>query len=191
MNDVCWRPSAMMTWARALARAMSDRREGPRARWPTARSPSGGVDDHQVRAVPLPLEHVLEHDGMRLPGVRAPEDQDIRLLQLLIGRGPAPGTEHGRQTGDRGGVSGPVAAVDVVRADDGAHELLRGELSSFVVLEHANMPTASGPWADLARAQPPRHGVERDLHVVGGGRRPRGRGASRDRRGPRVTRWPP
>ena len=120
-----------------------------------ARGPAG-VDDHQVGAVPLPLEHVLEHDRMRLAGVRAPEHEDVRLLQLLVGRGAASGTEHGRQPGDRRGVSGPVAAVDVVRADHAAHELLRGVVQLVRGLgarEHADGVRPVGrPWRARARA---------------------------------------
>ena len=121
---------------------------------------AAGIDDHQVGAVPLSLEHVLEHDRMRLAGVRAPEHEHVRLLQLLVGRGAASGTEHGRQPGDRRGVSGPVAAVDVVRADHGAHELLRRVVQLVRGLrarEHADgVGPVGGPWRARARASPRR-----------------------------------
>ena len=42
-----------------------------------------------------------------------------------VGARPSACTEHRRQTDDARGVSGSVAAVDVVAADDGARELLR------------------------------------------------------------------
>src|SRR5258708_3019262 len=63
-------------------------------------------------------EHMMKEDRMRLPGIAPPEEDDIRLLDLLIRGRPAAHSEDRRQTDDAGGVSGPVAAVDVVAADD-------------------------------------------------------------------------
>ena len=53
---------------------------------------------------------------------------DVRLLDLPVGRRAAARSEHRRQTDDAGGVSGAVAAVDVVGADHLARELLRQEV---------------------------------------------------------------
>ena len=65
---------------------------------------------------------------MGFTSVGAPQEDEIGLLDLLVGAGAAPGPEHRRQTDDAGCVSGPVAAVDVVRADRDARELLRHEV---------------------------------------------------------------
>src|SRR6266849_777314 len=70
----------------------------------------------------------MEEDRVRLPGVRAPEEDDVRLLDLAVGAGASPSAEHRRQTDDAGRVSGPVTAIDVVRAEDDARELLRQEV---------------------------------------------------------------
>ena len=65
-----------------------------------------------------PLQDVVEVDRVRLAGVRSPQEDEVRLLDLAVRARPAPRSEHRRQTDDAGGVSGAVAAVDVVRAED-------------------------------------------------------------------------
>ena len=60
------------------------------------------------------LQHVVKENWMRLAGVRTPQDQQIRFLDLSIGRRTAARTEHRRQTDDARSVSGAVAGVDVV-----------------------------------------------------------------------------
>ncbi len=65
---------------------------------------------------------------MRLTRIRAPQDDDVRLLRFTVGARPAPSSEYCRQTDDTGSVSGTVAGVDVVRA-----EHLPGELLDAVV----------------------------------------------------------
>src|SRR6476659_11509358 len=65
---------------------------------------------------------------MGFTGVRPPQEDHIGLLDLLVGAGAAPGPEHCRQTDDAGSVASPVAAIDVVRADDAAGELLCHEV---------------------------------------------------------------
>ena len=42
------------------------------------------VHGEQARAVPHPLQEVMEDDRMGLPGVAAPEENDIRLLELTV-----------------------------------------------------------------------------------------------------------
>ena len=56
---------------------------------PVLGRPAGGrgparVDHHQVGAVPLALQHVLEHNRVRLAGVTAPEDDAVGVLDLLV-----------------------------------------------------------------------------------------------------------
>src|SRR5262249_34041408 len=63
--------------------------------------------------------------------VRSPQEDDIRLLSLPVGARPAARPEDRRQTDDAGGVSGSVAAVDVVRAENRAREPL-GEVVDLV-----------------------------------------------------------
>src|ERR1700674_297593 len=62
-----------------------------------------------------------------------------------MGTRAAPGPEHRRQTGDAGSVSGPVAAIDVVAADDAACDILR-EVIQFVGRLRA-AEEAEGVWA--------------------------------------------
>ena len=91
-----------------------------------ARGPRPPRIDHvQPRAAMHGLQDVVEEDRMRLTGVGAPEDQQIRLLDLLIGRRAAARAEYRRQTDDAGSVSSAVARVDVVRPQHRADELLR------------------------------------------------------------------
>ena len=95
---------------------------------PLGRAGAARVDDVQARAVVHGLQDVVEEDRMRFTGVRAPQEDDIGLLDLLVRAGTAPRPEHCRQTDDAGSVSGAVAAVDVVRADGDPSELLRHEV---------------------------------------------------------------
>src|SRR3954464_3173700 len=71
----------------------------------------------------------MEENRMGFTRVGPPQEDQIGLLNLPVGAGAAPGPEHRRQTDDAGCVSSPVAAVDVVRADDDAGELLRHEVT--------------------------------------------------------------
>ena len=95
---------------------------------PLRRRRAARVDDEEARAVPHPFEEVVEEDRMRLPGVRAPEEDHVRLLDLAVRRRPAARSEHRRQTDDARCVSGAVTRVDVVRAHHLARELLRQEV---------------------------------------------------------------
>ena len=65
---------------------------------------------------------------MRFPSIGSPKEDDIRLLDLLIGVRPSACSENHRQTGDAGGMSGTVAAIDIVAAHHDARELLRHEI---------------------------------------------------------------
>ena len=77
------------------------------------------------RALDAPPEHVVEEDRVRLARVRAPEDDDIGVLYLRVAARATAQPEDGRQTDDRGRVSGAVAGVDVVGPDGLPDELLR------------------------------------------------------------------
>src|SRR5712692_4492164 len=71
---------------------------------------------------------MMEENRMRLPGVRSPKENHIGFFNLLIGVGAATRTENHRQTGDARGVSGTVAAIDVVAAQHDSGEFLRDEI---------------------------------------------------------------
>src|SRR5207249_11768110 len=85
----------------------------------------------------------MEENGMRFPGVRSPEENDIRFFDLLIGvRTPACSENH-RQTGDARSMSSTVTAVDVVASHHDASEFLRDEIHfvrSFRATEHSECP---------------------------------------------------
>ena len=98
------------------------------------------IDDVQPRAIPHALENVMEEDRVRFARIRSPEEDDVRLLRLTIGARATARTEHCRQTDDAGSVSGPVTAVDVVRAEGHARQLLREKIHLVRGLRAAEDP---------------------------------------------------
>ena len=86
------------------------------------------IDREQPGAVLQALQQVMEEDRVRLARIRAPQEDAVGLLDLLVRARAAAHPEHRRQTGDAWRVSGAVTAVDVVRAHHDAGELLRGEV---------------------------------------------------------------
>ena len=56
----------------------------------------------------------MEEDWVRFPRIGAPKQDDIGVFSFAIGTGAAARTEDRRQTGDAGGVSSAVTAIDVV-----------------------------------------------------------------------------
>jgi hypothetical protein len=71
---------------------------------------------------------MMKENRMCFAGIGTPEDDDIRLLDFLIGIRPATCSENRRQTGDAWSMSGTVAAVDVIAAHDDARKFLRDEV---------------------------------------------------------------
>jgi hypothetical protein len=67
------------------------------------------IDAVELGAAMNRLEEVMEEDRVRFARVRSPEDQQIRLFDLFIGRRPAARTEYRRQTDDARSVSSAVA----------------------------------------------------------------------------------
>src|SRR4051794_13825765 len=110
------------------------------------------VHDIELRPVVDALQHMMKEDRMRLPGIAPPEDDDIRLLDLLIGGRPAAHSEDCRQTDDAGGVSGPVAAIDVVAAHRQPGELLRQVV--HLVRRFGAAEEAEGLWTLLLDSGP-------------------------------------
>ena len=73
---------------------------------------------------------MMEKNRMRLTGIRAPEQDDISLFSFTIRAGSATRSKDRRQTGDAGGVSSSVTAIDIV----GAHHSPDKFLGSVVQL---------------------------------------------------------
>jgi len=85
----------------------------------------------------------VEKDGVRLPRVRPPEQDHVRFFNLAVRTGTTARPEDRRQTDDAGGVSSPVATVDVVASYYRANELL-GNIVQLIgglgATEHAECP---------------------------------------------------
>jgi len=82
------------------------------------------IDHKKLCAAAHTLKNMMEKDGMSFPGVGAPKQNNVRLFRLAIGTCSSPRAEDRRQTGDAGGVSSPVATINVVAADDRANKFL-------------------------------------------------------------------
>jgi hypothetical protein len=67
---------------------------------------------------------MMEEDRVRLTSIRPPENNEVRVLRLLVGAGPSTPSKNCRQTDDARGVSGPVTTVNIVTADYGPGKLL-------------------------------------------------------------------
>jgi hypothetical protein len=67
----------------------------------------------------------MEKNWMGLTGVRAPEQDHISIFSFTIRTGAAARSKNRRQTGDAGGVSSSVTAIDVVCSHYGADKFLR------------------------------------------------------------------
>ena len=129
MNASLARPAWMISRAIALDSAMSV----PTLRPEPLVGPLGGRGPPRIHHVQLGaamdrLEDVMEEDRVIFPGVRAPEEDDVRLLHLAVGARAPTGTEDRRQTDDARRVSRSVAAVDVVGAERDPGQLLRQEI---------------------------------------------------------------
>src|SRR5215469_9708585 len=68
---------------------------------------------------------MMKQDRVCFPRVRSPQENEVRILHLLIRTRCPARSENRRQTGDARRVSSTVAAVYIVAAHYGAHELLR------------------------------------------------------------------
>ena len=79
----------------------------------------------ELGTVANPFEYMMEKDGMGLARVRAPKENDVRLFGFAVRTRAASRSENRRQTDDAGGVSSPVATINVIRADHRADEFLR------------------------------------------------------------------
>ena len=102
---------------------------------------------------------------MRLPGIRSPENDQVRFFHFAIRAGAAAHPEYRRQTDDAGGASSSVATVDVVTADDHranfwarkfkSHWSFSGNLRSWKALRTVLLHgTAKAPGRTLQRFVP-------------------------------------
>ncbi len=101
---------------------------------------TAGIDDEEFRTPAQPSQDVMKENRMGLAGVGAPQNNDIGFFHFAVGTCAASRSENRRQTGDAGGMSSPVATVDVVAPDDGADEFLRDVVQlvrGFGTTEHA------------------------------------------------------
>src|SRR3954470_22428924 len=110
---------------------------------------------------------MMKEDRVRLARVRAPQENDVGLLDLLIGAGSTAGTEDRRQTGDAGSVSSSVAAVDVVGAQRHARQFLRGIVQLVGGLGAAEQAERRSARSIDGTAKPGRRALQR--FVPGGG----------------------
>jgi hypothetical protein len=86
------------------------------------------------------FENVVKEDGVCLPGIRAPEDDDVGIFRLFVRAGSATRSKYCRQTGDTWSVSGAVTAVYIVALHHRANEFLRYEvqlIGRFRAAKHA------------------------------------------------------
>ena len=94
-----------------------------------------------------PFEQVVKEDGVGIPRIRTPQQNDVGFLNLPVGTRPAAKSEDCRQTDDAGSVSGTVTAIDVVAANHRARELL-SEIVDLVGSFRATEQT-EGVWPAL------------------------------------------
>ena len=100
---------------------------GSSCRWTSARramSMRARVDDDELGAPAQRLLDVQRADGVRLAGVGADDEDRVGLFEVLERVGHGAAAQRLAQAGDGARVAEPRAVVDVLRADDGAHELL-------------------------------------------------------------------
>ncbi len=89
------------------------------------------------------LYQMVEENRVCFPRVRAPQQNEVSVFNFAIRACPPTCSEYRRQTGDAGGMSSPVAAINVVGAHDTANEPLRRVIqfvSSLGATEHAKVP---------------------------------------------------
>ena len=85
MNSRFSSPASMISRAIALARAMSEPTSRPSQRiGPFRRRRPARVDRVEPGAVADALEQVVEEDRVRLAGVAAPQDDQVRLFDLTV-----------------------------------------------------------------------------------------------------------
>jgi hypothetical protein len=69
---------------------------------------TAGIDDEEPRTVVNALEDVMEEDRMCVAGIRAPQQDDVGVVILLVRGSSATRSKDRRQTDDARSVSSPV-----------------------------------------------------------------------------------
>ena len=129
---------------------------------PAGRAGPARVDAEQARAVAHAGEDVVEEDRVGLPGVRAPEDDDVGVLDLAVRGRAAACSEHCRQTDDaRERVKCGCRSRCCSCRWPCASNFWATKFISLVAFEHENIPTESGPRSATARRKPSAARVER------------------------------
>jgi hypothetical protein len=92
---------------------------------PLCRAGTARINYEQLRAIVNALKHVMEKDWVRFARVGTPKQDRVRIFGFTIRTGASARAEDRRQTGDAGGVSSTIAAINVVRPHYGTDKLLR------------------------------------------------------------------
>src|SRR4029450_5192246 len=98
------------------------------------------VNDIEPRPAPDPLQYMMEKDRVRIARIRAPQHDQVSVLDLPIRAGAASRSEYRRQTGDAGRVSRPVTTVNVVTPHHHPGELLGHEIRLIARLRATKQP---------------------------------------------------
>jgi hypothetical protein len=88
---------------------------------------------------------VVEEDRVRFTGVRAPQDNEIGLLDLAIRTRATTSTKNSRQTGDAWCMSGAITTVNVIAPHHHTGELLRHEIRLVAGLRATKQPERLWP----------------------------------------------
>src|ERR1043166_1664244 len=104
---------------------------------------------------------MVKENRMRLSRIRSPQQDHVSIFRFTIGTWSAARSEYRRQTGDAGGVSSSVAAIDVVGPHHGTDKLLRGIVQLIGGLGAAEH-------AEVARIVPVDGSAERRCHAIDG-----------------------
>ncbi len=83
------------------------------------------IDDDDLGAAPRArVEHAAEEDRVAPGRVRADEDDEVGLVEVLVAAGHRVGAESAPVAGDRRRHAQPRIGVDVARADEALHQLV-------------------------------------------------------------------
>ena len=85
---------------------------------------SSGIDGEHFGTFRKSLKDVVEEDRVRVPCIRPPQQNKIRVFHLGVRRGSAASSKHCRQTDDARCVSSSVTGVNVVRTHSSTHKFL-------------------------------------------------------------------
>src|SRR5258707_5021409 len=104
---------------------------------------------------------MMKEDWARFPRIGTPKQNHVRFFGFTVRTGAAARAEDRRQTGDAGGVSSTVTAIDVVCPHCGANKLLRRIVQLIGRLGAAEHP-------EVARVAPGNGLLERRSNAVQG-----------------------